>query len=259
MSFYGNLIREDLQVVDEEGIIVCENVKELVDLIKNWKTSNEVHKEKEFKSTSLSNSEYEEIKKYVETIRKEDVKYGDYKRAFNKLCSFCHIVPTGVIITKCELKKGKENNHSLYVKYSENTKKITLPDSVKLYHLSKVAGIKKLIPQFKGKSAKGYLYDKPRIYFTIRKNMPKFLADYKVHEKVHKYMCKENIKDVYVDPLVWSNVQGAVYVEINKPVDVEEMGIPDKNDNKVDDNVEKETVNKENFIIIEDGLNLVEI
>ena len=45
----------------------------------------------------------------------------------------------------------------------------------------------------------------------------------------------------------------------NFKVDVEEMGIPDKNGNKINDNVEKEDVNKENFTIIEDGLNLIEL
>lgn len=37
------------------------------------------------------------------------------------------------------------------------------------------------------------------------------------------YVCKESIKHVYVDPLVWSNLQGAVYVETNKPIKVEEV------------------------------------
>ena len=56
--------------------------------------------------------------------------------------------------------------------------------------------------------------------------MPKFLADYGVAEKMHKYECKQDIKEVYVDPLVWNgNLQGAVYVETNNPIPVEEMGI----------------------------------
>lgn len=225
MGFYDNLNNYN----DED--IVCEAFldKETFELIKKWKTSNEIHKEKEFKSTTITDDEYVDLKDYVEVLRNHDKSYSEYKKAFNKLCAFCHIVPTGVIITTCELKKGnKEDNNILYVKYSENTKKIRLPEGTKLYHISKVPGIKKLIPAFRGKSERGYLYDKPRIYFTIRKSMPKFLADYKAKDKMHKYMCKENIRDVYVDPLVWSNVQGAVYIETNKPVEVEEYGIPKK-------------------------------
>ena len=45
-------------------------------------------------------------------------------------------------------------------------------------------------------------------------------------KKMHKYECKQDIKEVYVDPLVWNgNLQGAVYVETNNPIPVEEMGI----------------------------------
>ena len=127
-------------------------------------------------------------------------------------------MPNGTIITKYDI-DGDELN----VEYSYNTKKIKLPEDLALYHLSRTEGIKNLIPQFKGKSDRGYLYDKPRIYFTINKYMPKFLADYKPTEKMHKYRCKENIQDVYVDPLVWNQFQGAVYVSTNKEVPVEEV------------------------------------
>ena len=40
---------------------------------------------------------------------------------------------------------------------------------------------------------------------------------------MHKYECKLDIKDVYVDPLVWNgNLQGAVYIETDKNIPVEE-------------------------------------
>jgi hypothetical protein len=97
---------------------------------------------------------------------------------------------------------------------------------MKLYHISKVAGIKELIPAYRCKSAKGYLYESPRVYFTIHKEMPKFLADYKWYENMHKYVSKVDFKEVYVDPLVWNGkIQGAVYVESYKNIPVEEMGI----------------------------------
>lgn len=248
MSVYGKgsilLVHEDNQYLDED--IICEAFldKDTFDLIKKWKTSNEIHKEREFKSSTVTDEEYNELKEAIDIMKNQEKSYGEYKKAFNKLCKYCHIVPTGVIITKYDIKKGKEDNNSLYVKYSENTKKIHLPDGVRLYHMSKVPGIKKLIPAFRGKSEKGYLYDKPRIYFTIRKFMPKFLADYKLTDKMHKYMVKKDIKDVYVDPLVWSNTQGAVYIETKSPVEVEEMGIP-----KEDVENKQETANESGFDI----------
>lgn len=192
------------------------------DEIDKWKTHNQKHSISKFKSNALTDDEYEKVKDLLDTMHTTE-DYKEYKKAFDKFCYFCHMVSRGVIFKKCELKKGEPDHHSLYVEYSYNTKKIQLDDDVVLYHVSSVGGIKELIPQFRGKSAKGYMYDKSRVYFTIRKNMPKFLADYKMTEKTHLYVCKEKIKDVYVDPLVWTNFQGAVYVETTKPIKVEEV------------------------------------
>ena len=240
MGLYGNKFNNE-ELLDESFID-----KETMEVIKNWKTRNENHRKSVFKSTSLSDEEYNKLKDIVDTLKKEDVEYAEYKKAFDKLCYFIRIVPRGVIITKCNLKKGSsDNNNELYVEYSSNNKKIKLPEGTKLYHLSKIGGIKQLIPQFKGKSERGYLYDKPRIYFTIRKSMPKFLADYKLTDKMHKYECKENITDVYVDPLVWTNAQGAVYVEVNKPITVEEKGIKKEGNSKENDNKESDDNSKE--------------
>ena len=202
------------------------------ELLKNWTTSNQNHNKQVFKNNNLTEEEYDHLCDLYDTCRHAE-DYTSYKKAFDGICKFCHIVPRGTIITKCKISSGdKENHNSILVEYSANTKKLKLPEGLKLYHISKVEGIKELIPVFKGKSSTGYLYDKPRIYFTIHEAMPKFLADYKVTEKMHKYECKVDIKEVYVDPLVWNgNLQGAVYVETNKPIPVEEMGI-NKNSEK---------------------------
>lgn len=191
--------------------------------IDRWKTSNQDHSIQKFKSNILSDEEYEKVNSLITTMKKTN-DFSEYSKAFAKFCYFCHIVPRGVILKKYDLKKGKESNrHQLYVEYSYNTKKITLPEDTILYHMSSVDGIKALNPVFRGKSVKGFMYDKPRVYFTIRKNMPRFLADYKMNEKLHMYICEAPIKQVYVDPLVWSSIQGAVYVETNTPIPVKQI------------------------------------
>ena len=209
--------------------IIESDMKDIVELMKKWKVSDQSSIKKTFKNNSLTNDEYQMLMTTYHVMRSAE-KYEDYKKAFDRLCAFCHIVPKGTIITKCEIKSGnKEDNSSIFVEYSYNTKKIKLPEGMKLYHLSKVEGIKELIPVFRGKSVKGYMYDKPRVYFTIHKEMPKFLADYKWYEKMHKYECKANVSEIYVDPLVpIGAIQGALYVETNKPIPVEEMGINKK-------------------------------
>ena len=89
--------------------------------------------------------------------------------------------------------------------------------------MSKIGGIKNLKPFFRGKSERGYLYDKPRIYFTIHKNLPKLAADYAPTEKMYKYKCKRNIAQAYVDPLLRTGFMGAVYVETDSPIPVESI------------------------------------
>ena len=217
MSVYGNYI--------DEYCLIYESDNEVKELMKQWKTSNQIHKRKLFKNNSLSEEEYDTLIEAYKIMRHTD-DYKEYKKAFDIICKFCHIVPKGTIITKCEIHSGaKENTNSILVEYTENTKAIKLPEGMKLYHISKVGGIKELIPQFRGKSAKGFLYDSPRVYFTIHKSIPKYLVDYQWYEKMHKYECKANITEFYVDPLVWGSTMGAIYVNTNKPIPVEEMGI----------------------------------
>lgn len=234
MAIYGNLIKDD---IIEEGTylaIVDESFKQ--ELFKNWNTSNEKHKREVFKSDNLSEDDYQMLVETYNTLRQCE-SYNEYKKAFSKLCNFCHINTKGTIITKCTITSGsKKDKNSIFVEYSYNTKKIKLPEGTKLYHMSKVKGIKELMPFFRGKSAKGFLYSSPRIYLTVKKSMPKFIADYKINEKMHKYEVKDTITDVYVDPLAWGKSFGAVYVETNKPLKVEEMGIP-KKDNSTNESV----------------------
>ena len=233
MSIYNHELRKFNSIVplEEETILVLSEAegisdKEMKELMKKWQTSNANHQRQVFKNNNLTEEEYTDLADTIHAMRSAE-DYATYKKLFDKICSFCHIVPRGTIITKLELKSGsKENHNSILVEYAANTKKIKLPEGMALYHVSKVGGIKELIPVFRGKSAKGFLYDKPRIYLTIHKDMPKFLADYQWYEKLHKYKVKGSITDVYVDPLVWNgNLQGAVYVETNKAIPVEEVGI----------------------------------
>jgi hypothetical protein len=210
---------------DNEFILVAEGVdeKEINDLMKKWKTSNQNHAKSVFKNNNLEEYEYQRLMDDWHIMRSTE-DYKEYKKAFNDLCDFCHIVPKGTIICKCEIKSGKtDNTNSIYLEYSENTKKIKLPEGLKLYHISKVAGIKELIPAFRGKSVKGYLYDKPRVYFTIHKKMPKFLADYKSSTKITYYEAQQEIKEAFIDPLVWGKLYGAIYIETTHPVPVKEV------------------------------------
>ena len=192
----------------------------LMDDLKNWKTHNQGTTRPMFVSNNISDDDFIMLQDIIDRLH-NDTDYADYKKAFDKFCKYCHIVPRGTIIYSHELAKGKEPDHNfLSVTYAYNTKKIDIPEGTVLYHMTKVEGIKELKPFFRGKEARGFLYDKPRIYLTLNKNMFKMFADYKPTDKMIKYVVTQPIKNAYVDPLVPDILHKAIYVETNKPIPV---------------------------------------
>lgn len=188
----------------------------------NWNTSDSSSTIKKFKNNHISEEEFDKLHNLIKTMRTCET-YEEYKPAFDKFCRFCHILPSGTIITTISLKSGSvKDQNSLYVEYSFNNKKIKLNDNQDLYHVSKNGDIEELIPQFRGKSERGYLYDKPRIYVSIYEKLPKIMADYK-SGKMYYYKISKSIDSAYVDPLLKHGAQGALYISTSKPIKVEKL------------------------------------
>ena len=196
--------------------------KETKEIINKLIPRESVDSSKNNFSSKLDDSEYKEMKEIFNILNNSE-DYTEYKKAFEKLCKFCHIVPNGTIITKHTITGNENSGYTLDVEYSYNNKKISLPSNVALYHQSKVDNISELIPAFRGKSEKGYLYYKPRVYLTIRQSLPKISTDYAFGTKLHTYICMKNIKDVYVDPLLNASINGAVYVEGSAKIPVKKL------------------------------------
>lgn len=201
----------DLSSIDESDILTH------IDTLLNWKKGKNDYYLKKYESNSISNKQFEKLKDSINIIKECDgmnkADYGKYKLAFNELCNTAHISTDGVIISKYKLKYNGNDRNYFMIQYSSNTKEIILPDDYKCYHISRNPNLKYLTPCFKGKSDRGYLYDKPRIYLTINKGLPKQLADYKGSESIYRYVVKKNINKVYMDPLVWGKLYGACYIE----------------------------------------------
>lgn len=222
----------------------------LMNDLKNWKTHNQGTMRPMFVSNNISDDDFIMLQDLIDHLH-NDTDYTDYKKAFDKFCKYCHIVPRGTIIYSHELAKGKEPDHNfLSVTYAYNTKKIDIPEGTVLYHMTKVEGIKELKPFFRGKEARRFLYDKPRIYLTLNKNMFKMFADYKPTDKMIKYVVTQPIKNAYVDPLVPDILHKAIYVETNKPIPVMPL----------DEYAKTHNIQKEAFIdfAIEYGLKIIE-
>ena len=214
--------------------------KETKEFLKSkWSTSSDKSRPKDFKSSSITDEEYMRLKEVFKVLREETEDYAKYKRAFNSLCKACHIVPDGTIITKYKLTKSKEEDKNiLEVSYAYNTKAITLPAGTKLYHQTVVKSIKELIPRWKlrGKNESGYLCDKPRVYLTMSKSLPRISTDNKLNTKLYSYEVITTPTKVFVDPLLPDVFQKAVYVETMNPIPVrpiDNKGVIDKVVDKV--------------------------
>lgn len=214
--------------------------KETKEFLKSkWSTSSDKSRPKDFKSSSITDEEYMRLKEVFKVLKEETEDYAKYKRAFNSLCKACHIVPDGTIITKYKLTKSKEEDKNiLEVSYAYNTKAITLPAGTKLYHQTVVKGIKELIPRWKlrGKNESGYLCDKPRVYLTMSKSLPRISTDNKLNTKLYSYEVITTPTKVFVDPLLPDVFQKAVYVETMNPIPVrpiDNKGVIDKVVDKV--------------------------
>ena len=214
--------------------------KETKEFLKSkWSTSSDKSRPKDFKSSSITDEEYMRLKEVFKVLREETEDYAKYKRAFNSLCKACHIVPDGTIITKYKLTKSKEEDKNiLEVSYAYNTKAITLPAGTKLYHQTVVKGIKELIPRGKlrGKNESGYLCDKPHVYLTMSKSLPRISTDNKLNTRLYSYEVITTPTKVFVDPLLPDVFQKAVYVETMNPIPVrpvDNKGVIDKVVDKV--------------------------
>jgi hypothetical protein len=183
---------------------------------------------KTYKNQNISDEEYPMVKELLISVLSEN-DYEEYKKAFEKLCNYCKIPSEGCIITKYKIGRTKvKNKNYLILEYANNNVRINIPNGCRLYHITQAPDIKELEPSFRGKSAKGYLYNKKRVYFTIKKEMPKLSADINPTVKIHKYVSKENIRTAFVDPLLWAPTQGAIYIETDRPIEVEEIGVKPK-------------------------------
>lgn len=178
------------------------------------------NKRNRFHSDKLSHKEFTEFKMLYELI-KNDIPYPVYKVAFNKICKKMGIPSDGTALHEFIFKEGKNGvNNSVTITYYMTKKQFVIPNGTTLYHKSPKANIKELKPVFKGRL--GWFYDKPRVYFSMTKNISNLGAGLFGTKKVHVYTPKENISVGYSDPENISASQ-ALYVTTNLPIAVTEI------------------------------------
>ena len=198
------------------------NSKDALKISQMWEKSKKISKRKKWESDEVDDATFDKIQQEIKTVR-NCTSYFVYKNSFDKLCKLCHIPSgQGVVIMDYELKKGVNNKNKVKITWADGRHKIQIPHGAILYHRSPDPNISELTPRFKGKAARGFLYDTPRVYLTIKAHMPKLAADiYK--GDTYMYIADDNIKYAYVDPLLRSSMFGAVYVDTKTPIKVKKL------------------------------------
>lgn len=253
-NIYELILSNETELEESVSGKVGTLVRKIQDKLEIHKKWDKISANKVYEVKDIPTKKYQEIVNELQSLQNSD-KYAEYKIHYNKLCSLTGISKNHSIIVDYSFEADKTSNR-IKIIWNETKKKITIPNGSRLYHMSQVSTITSLEPKFKGKSAKGYLYSSPRIYFTLKKEMPKYAADIKQQESTTLYTPKENITSAFVDPLVPSFSLGAIFVETNLPIKVEKVDRR-KKDNKKEKDVKEsvELVDDPVFESLEDFMN----
>src|SRR5699024_1436277 len=97
--------------------------------------------------------------------------------------------------------------------------KVTIPEGVRLIHVSPIDDIKELVPSFRSKVKGKYMYPTRRCFFTVAKDIKPTQAGLE-RMKLTRYTPVKDIRVAYIDPTYADYGSGSVYVETESPIPV---------------------------------------
>ena len=212
------------EVAFNEGIIdnIKTNMKNTKELKDQWKAVADKFVKHKWIYRYINDKQKEQLEKHYAVLTDEKTNYSSYKKSFKFICNFIGIPSDIVIIENMTFNKDKTDKEQweVSIKYSKGLTKVTIPDGVRLIHVSPVEGITQLIPSFRSKVKGKYMYPNKRVFFTIAKDIKPTQAGLE-GKKTFRYTPKENIKYAYIDPTYSDFGSGAVYIESDNPIPVE--------------------------------------
>ena len=166
----------------------------------------------------------EMVRKYYDIVCKEELTWHEYRMAFIQLCKFFGLPNKGVVIEWLEFQNKGNEGRAISCRYSKGIARVNIPDNIKLTHFSPVNGLTELEPSFRSKTKGKFLYDSPRVYFTVKEKLNpfKFGIDAKVTRVC--YQTVEYIPIAYIDPTYILFKDRCCYVDTEKPIKVQRVG-----------------------------------
>lgn len=215
---YG--IFESVQFIDS----IKKNISTTKELRDQWKKVAGTFVKHKWIYRYIDDKQKETLEKHYAVLTDEDSTYSDYKKSFKYICKFMGLPHDKVIIENMEFKKDEQDKDQweISLRYSKGLIKVSIPDGIRLIHISPVTGIKELTPTFRSKTKGKYMYPSKRIFFTIAKDIKNKQAGLE-GQKTTRYTPKNDIKTAFIDPTYSDFGSGAVYIDTESPIPVETL------------------------------------
>ena len=223
----------DTENLDEAFLDPPESVKKaigkvesLIDLKNQWKKVADSFTMHKWIDRYIKDEKQEEmLKKYFDILCADDVKYGEYKRAFKFIANFFGLPNNAIIIENLNFTKDKvdKGQKKVALRYSRGLARVNIPSNFDLIHVSPANNITALEPSFRSKVKGRFMYPSKRCFFTIANQIKKNQAGLE-GQKLTKYVTKQHYSTAYIDPTYAMFKDRSVYIETEQPIPVEKVG-----------------------------------
>lgn len=219
-------INTDIDIFDEANFLndVKKKITDTKALRDQWKKVTDKFVKHKWIYRYINDAQKQQLEKHYAILCDEKTSYSKYKQSFKFIAKFMGLPDDTIIIENMIFNKDKEDKDQweLSLKYSKGLVKVTIPEGVRLIHVSPVAGIRELIPSFRSKTKGKYMYPSKRVFFTVAKDIKPTQAGLE-GQKTSRYTPKEEIRTAYIDPTYADFASGAVYVDTEQNIPVETL------------------------------------
>lgn len=201
-----------------------DRIKDELTLASLW-SKGMISRFRKFESHNISDKDFVRLhEEFSAAIAAEN--FSEYSKHYKYIADFCHFQVDGSTIHSYSLTKGKkgEDKNHLFVVYADSRKRIVIPNGMGIYHQSSSDNITELRPTFKARK-NGLLYSKPRIYFSLRRNVPNFIVDQDKDTTLYVYTPKKKFTTGFIDSAAPLPTQNNIYFETMTPIPVEKIDV----------------------------------
>lgn len=218
----GSYVPSSTYYVDE-GVVdnIKTNIANTKDLKAQWKKVADGFVKHIWIKRYINEKQKEQLMKHYANLTDDKVYYSKYKTSFKAIAKFMGLPADKIIIENLVFTKDPKDKDQEIVslKYSKGSAKVTIPEGIRLIHVSPVDDIKELVPSFRSKVKGKYMYPTRRCFFTVAKDIKPTQAGLE-HMKLTRYTPVKDIRVAYIDPTYADYGSGSVYVETESPIPV---------------------------------------